>query len=92
MNGYAALAFAMPVAALALGWLAVSWHRRALRRSRSSDAPADGADLDGQLAALKAQLDETARGAASLRARLDEESRERAARKTPPRGGAVAAG
>lgn len=82
MNGYAALAFAMPVVALALGWAAVAWHRRSLRRPA---APAAGAvpvaDLDGELAALKAQFDETAKGAARLRARLDEEAGARAARK-----------
>lgn len=88
MNGYAALAFAMPVVAMGLGWLAVAWHRRSLTRAAAPDAGGER-DLDAQLAALQAQLDETARGAASLRAKLDDEARERATRKAGA--GAVAA-
>ena len=91
MNGYAALAFAMPVVAMGLGWLAVAWHRRSLKRAAPADATRGGRDLDAQLAALQAQLDETAKGAASLRARLDDEARERARRKAAGAGGEVAA-
>lgn len=62
------------------------------RPAPAPPATGDGArDLDAEIAALKAQLDETAKGAASLRARLDDEARERARRKAAGAGGEVAA-
>lgn len=36
MNELAVIAYAMPLAALALGWVAVHFHRNSLRRSRST--------------------------------------------------------
>lgn len=90
MNGYAVVAYATPVAALVLGWLAVVWHRRSLKRTAPDTG--DGRDLGAQLAALQAQLDATAKGAAALRASLDEEARERARRKAAGAGEVATAG
>jgi hypothetical protein len=36
MNGYALIAYATPVAAAALGWLAVWLHRRSLRHAHET--------------------------------------------------------
>jgi hypothetical protein len=97
VNGYAAVAFATPVAALLLGWVAVALHRRSLLRGSTPEQRAERRarrerELDEQMAALRAKLDEAERESALLRARLDRDARERAARGAGPDAGIVPTG